>query len=227
MRSLKNLMAGALLASVSLSFATVYTDTVGDVAVPGAPFPHIDITGAVVTNTATDITFEIDLNGSPVATNWGKYNIIMRTAATGLDAAGNGWGRPYSLSGGANKFIGGWADQATLNSQQYTYSAGAWSMDASSPFTSTITATSMIYTVTLASLGLSVGQTFTFDMVTSGGGGGDGAVDALSNPNANITNWGDASVVNGVSYTVQGTPEPATMAALGLGVIAMIRRRRK
>ncbi|HRK20849.1 MAG TPA: PEP-CTERM sorting domain-containing protein [Fimbriimonadaceae bacterium] len=32
---------------------------------------------------------------------------------------------------------------------------------------------------------------------------------------------------NSVSYSVQIVPEPATMAALGLGVAALIRRRRK
>ncbi|MGA0846924.1 MAG: hypothetical protein ACO3RV_10300, partial [Luteolibacter sp.] len=36
------------------------------------------------------------------------------------------------------------------------------------------------------------GQSFAFDVYTSGGGGGDGAVDALSASDTSISNWGDS-----------------------------------
>ena len=91
------------------------------------------------------------------------------------------------------------------------------------------------YSIPLASLGLAGGDTFYFDAYSSGGGGGDSAVDALSNPNVSITDWGEPSTSSTVgsggvglsSYTI--VPEPSTFALLGLGGIAfaMCRSRRR
>jgi hypothetical protein len=219
----------AALAALSLTslsaVASVYSDATGDINV--GSFPHIDISSVEVTNTLTDLTLTINLAGDPIATNWGKYNIIMRSPSVGsvdTSANGNPWTRPYSLDGGANRFIGGWADQPTNNSQLWSYS-GSWSKDAD--FTSTITSSSLSYTVSLASLGLSAGDVLRFDVVTTGGGNTDTAVDTLSRSSGEVSAWDQTTVVSGLDYQVTGVPEPTSMAALGLGVAAMLRRRRR
>lgn len=220
-------LALAALTLTSLpALADTYNDATGDINV--GSFPHIDITSVLVTNTSTDLTFQINLNGSPIATNWGKYNVIMNSpAVSGADmgASGNPWARPYSLAGGANKFIGGWADQASNNAQNWSYTGSGWNLDSTT--SSVITASSLSYTVPLAWLGLSAGDTLLFDVVTTGGGGGDTAIDTLSRSTGEVANWGDTTVVKGVSYKVQAVPEPASMIALGVGAAAMLRRRRK
>jgi len=65
----------------------------------------------------------------------------------------------------------------------------------------------------------------------NGTGSGDGAIDALANPNQTIANWGDSynSGANVDTYTVTAVPEPASLALLGLGslfVWGRIARRR-
>lgn len=227
-----NLRACALAALSITSFsayAGLYNDATGDVAVPGGepPNAHMDISSVLVSNTLTDITFQINLVGDPVSPNWAKYNIIMRSPIGGdldMSADGNAWGRNYALAGGANRFVAGWTDQVANNSQGHAFAAGSWSQ--TSTFTSVIGANSVTYSVSLASLGLVAGNTLVFDVVTTGGGD-DGAVDALSNPNPQITDWSQHSTVAGLEYLVTPVPEPASLMALGVGTVAVLRRRKR
>jgi len=76
-----------------------------------------------------------------------------------------------------------------------------------------------------AGLGLSAGDTFSFDVYTSGGGPTDGAVDALSNSSQTIADWGNAynsALVS--SYTITPIPEPSALALIGLGGALLARR---
>jgi hypothetical protein len=90
----------------------------------------------------------------------------------------------------------------------------------------TLGGSEITYTLSLATLGLNVGDTFYFDAYSSGGGGGDGAVDALANPNISVNSWGDTYTSGGsnpiFSYTV--VPAPGVIALAG--VAGLLRRRR-
>jgi hypothetical protein len=191
------LLAGVLLLKIvgAASAGQLYNDTSGDVIVPGSPFPHLDIASVAVSNTATDLVFKINLNGDPVATDWGKYMIGIDSTAGG-DPAGNGWGRPIGMSSGMDFWLGGWADSGSgLELRNWTGSS--WGLQAASynavPPLATPTKTSSSYTVSvpLAYMGLGIGSTFSFDVYSSGGGGGDSAVDALGNLSPSISDWGN------------------------------------
>lgn len=199
------------LASTALAQTSVnYPDTTDETAVPGSPFPHLDITSVDVTVNATEdqITFRINLAGDPVTTNWGNYMIGIRSAGGG-DTAGNGWGRPISFTPGMTRWIGSWVNTGG-DGQVWTYAASTWTQTGSLDGTNgTVTpdATGSYVEITTPTAGLDLGpgETFAFDVFTSGGGGGDGAVDSLSASTSSITDWGNAFTTDAVG----GTPNPA------------------
>ena len=128
-------------------------------------------------------------------------------------------------------WIGSWVD-AGGGAETYSWDGAVWNLDNATYAPPSdigipgVSASSVTLTTTLASLGLSIGDTFTFDVFTSGGGGGDGAIDALSDPSQSIADWGDAYVSNStLQYTV--VPEPATIGLLGIAGVGMLLVRRK
>jgi hypothetical protein len=88
----------------------------------------------------------------------------------------------------------------------------------------------------MASLGVSNGSTIYFDAYSSGGGGNDSAVDALSRSDASIGNWGGpfttAGIAAGTSASTAGgafaytIPAPGALALLGAATLVGSRRRR-
>jgi hypothetical protein len=221
-------------ASTAQAQATSYTDAANDIdPTIGTGGGTLDLLGMEVSNTATDIVFRLTVNGNvgPGGTDWGKFMIGISTGSNAGDSAtnGNGWGRPINMNsalGGMNYWIGSWVDGGG-GAQLWNYTGSAWSGPASlSGFT--FAGNTITYTTSLASLGLSVGNTFFFDAYSSGGGGGDGAIDALANPNVSVTTWGGAYTSGGsnpiYSYTV--VPAPGAVALLGLAGLMARRRRR-
>jgi len=239
---MKKLFAALVVAALASSAsAATFNDTVGD-TFTGAGGGILDIVSAEVTNDLSNITFKLILNNDVVATDWGKYLIAIDTPAAGGDPAGNGWGRPITQPSGMNYWLGSWVDSGA-GVQTFQYS-GAWNMiaangmfagpmgtPANSPDVHVTPSGNMVTIVaSLSSLGLVPGNIIFFDAFTSGGGGGDGAVDSLANPNQSIADWGDAYSFgpgsNNPELTYLIVPEPATMSLIGLGALALIRRRR-
>jgi len=239
------LVAVSLIGSIP-AMADTYTDSTGDIdgtiATAGGT---MDIVSMEVVNTLSDITFTLTLNGNVTTPNdWGNFAIGIANQNSAGSITGNGWARPINLNAGAGNgmthWIGSWVN-GSGGSQLWTYdglgvgggtSSNWFGPAALAGFSFTPAAQSTVsYTVTLASLGLSVGDTFVFDAYSTGGGGGDSAVDSLSNPNVSITAWGGPytsdSTTGLSSYTV--VPEPTSVALFGLGSLLMARfiRRRK
>ncbi|MFZ4637907.1 MAG: hypothetical protein ACOYMC_10905, partial [Pirellulales bacterium] len=115
-----------------------YSDAIGDI---GAGISTgdgtLDIVGMEVSNTPTDLTFKLTVNGNVSTTAWGKFMIGIATQKTDGTLTGNGWGRPINLSYdndpfaaqivGMNHWIGSWVD-GPGGSQFWTYDTGssAW-----------------------------------------------------------------------------------------------------
>lgn len=222
----KIIAASVITALACQAQALTFNDATGETISGG----HIDITSVEVNHTATDLIFKINLNGDPVVTDWGKYMIGLNTGAGG-DSAGNGWGRPISLTG-MDYWIGTWADSG--NGAEVRNFSGSWGLQSATyganPDNIAVSKNNSSFTIQFkyAGLGITAGTPFLFDVYTSGGGGGDSAIDALSANTQSVGNWGDAfATQNPLSYTIPAVPEPTALAFLGLGASLVINRLRR
>ena len=220
----------------------LYNDVFGQAPGPGGELftgaggGILDIVSLEVNNDATNISFKFTLNGDVEATDWGKYMLILDTDPGG-NTTTNGWCRPISMASGADYWIGSWVDSGNgAELYSWTDGAGAFCSGWYQPETTynappnndisiVKSANTVTITTLLANMNLIPGDIVQLDGFSSGGGGSDGAVDSLGNPNQQIGDWGNASEAHAVSYTVK-VPEPASLALLGLGALALIRRRR-
>jgi hypothetical protein len=221
-------VAAGLVFAASAS-AAVFTDATGEEFSGNS---HLDISSVDVTNDASNIRFKINLVGDPVATNWGKYMVGVDSVAGGATSS-NGWGRPISMSGGMDYWIGSWADSGT-GQEIYHYTGSAWtrdraSYDATNPLPlPVVTNNSVTLTVPLSLLGEAAGGTLNFDVYSAGGGGGDSANDASSNPNRSTNDWpGPYDSGSLVSTYAVAVPEPAALGVLGIAGLGLLARRRK
>jgi hypothetical protein len=201
------------------------------------------ISSVVVNNTASTISFTI--NSSQPQASYIFYGIelqIVGQAGSGYTGFANPFGPAIGISSGENAVLDTYGTGATA----YSYS-GSWVNNGSVSYTAGGTGdTFSSMTVPLSSLGLSLGESFYFDVVstyTSDSDGGPqaayGALDSTGYPAENNNSYipydnntyydsaTDASSTfnTGASlYTIQAVPEPATGALMGLGIAGMIGR---
>ncbi len=239
----KTLTAVAALAMIAgAAQADVYSDNSGWHVSGGdlhdfffqQSFDHLDIASVEVTNDATNLYIDITTVGDLDATSWGKYLVGINTGVNAGSTAG-AWGRNIDWAGGLTHFAGTWADDggSGAGGELHSYDGAAWSMiDATYLAGTEIQGDDSGHAggtqgivISLASLGLSVGDTFTFDVASTGGGGGDPGVDHLSLSSFATDDWANGSTSGAfLSYTV--VPTPGSMAILGLGGLVGLRRRR-
>lgn len=224
---------------VNANPGVLFNDAIGDIdAGISTGSGTLDLVSMEVSHTATDIQFKLTVNGNISSTDWGKFMVGIANNKGNGTSSSDGWARPITMSanGGMTNWLGGWVDggggaerytndifDRWGNAKGATYNGNFGTYNLVSGDRSTIT-----FGVSIANLGMSIGDTFRFDAYSSGGGGGDSAVDALANPNVAITSWGqayDSGTSNSFSYTLAAIPAPGAIALIGLA--GLVARRRK
>ena len=233
------LVAAATMIGINSAFAVqTYTDAIGETI--NSASGTIDFVGAEVSNTATDLVISLKVNGNVGTTDWGKFMIGIATTKTDGTTSGNGWNRPINLSAPSGKgmdfWTGAWVDGGG-GSELHKYTSGtptgSWSNIGSSNQQIGTYATDkslLTYTYSLATLGVTVGDTIYFDAYSSGGGGTDGAIDALANSAQSISDWGNSYTSSGSnlnSYTLVLEPSTGMLMGLGVAGLLVVRRFRK
>ena len=219
MKTLGSIAALAVAASALADHgASIYTDATFDLFDNG--FDNLDITSVAMDNDADFLYISVSTRGFQ---NWTKYMMYFDTETTGGTST-NAWNRPVDLSGASIEYyLGSWVDQPTDNSQFVTWTGSEWDWGNVAISTNLVNGNTVTWTISLASMGLAVGDTFYFDVATSGGGN-DPGVDHLSRSDAATPGWGTASTSgNFLAYTT--VPAPGAIALLGLAGLAGRRRR--
>lgn len=230
MRKCVALLALAGMAGLAQA-QTTYNDSTFDVFdnPPDSPYDHMDISSVVVNHDATNIYLTINLRGNADNRDWAKFCVGFDTGAAGGESS-NGWGRNVTWSGGQgiDFWVGSWVDGG--GGAELRQGAG-WSLLAATYNGDTTIAqgfnagrTERTLTIARSLLGLTGDDTFRFDVITTGGGGGDPGVDHLSNSAQATPGWGTGSTSGDfLTYTI---PTPGALALLGLGGLVAARRRR-
>ena len=212
--SLAALAAVAAMGAAAQLNAALYTDSSNDLFDNG--FANLDIESVDMTDDGTTLTIAVTTRGFQ---NWTKYMMYFDTATGGTNT--NGWGRPVNLTSDIERYIGSWVDAPSNNAQFWSWGGSSWNQDAT--LTNSVSGNTVTWTVSLAALGVTAGQTFYFDIATSGGGN-DPGVDHLSRSDAATPGWGTASTSGDfLAYTT--VPTPGAFALLGLAGLAGRRRR--
>lgn len=235
------LMVAAIAGLAGVASADVYGDNSGSHLDGGdlhsffydQGFNHLDITQVEVTNDASFIYFDISVAADLDATNWGKYLVAMDTGRNAGENS-NPWGRVVDFGRGITDFVGSWADDggSGAGGEFHQFDGAAWNLtDATYTTNTQINASDAGHAagvqriaISLAALGLSVGDSVEFDVISTGGGT-DPGVDHLSRSDYSTDDWGNGSMSGQfLSYTV--VPAPSAIAMVGLGGLMAGRRRR-
>jgi hypothetical protein len=211
----RSLLVTAVAASLaSVAAADSYTDASNDLFDNG--FDNLDITGVSMSDDGVNLLVAVTTRGFQT---WTKYMMYFNT--TGAGTTSNAWARPVNLTSNIDYYVGSWVDASTDNAQFWAWGSGAWGQTGT--LTNAVSGNTVTFTMSLASLGLSGGQTIYFDVATSGGGN-DPGVDHLSRTDMATSGWGSASTSGDfLAYTT--VPTPGAIALLGLAGLAGRRRR--
>lgn len=236
MKTLSRLAIGLAATAISLTLAhgqMVYTGP--GVADGGGPGDGGAISSVDIANTASTITFTI--NSTEAMQSYIFFAIEIQDGPGGQTSLTNPWGPSAGISTGMNALVNTYGSGASA----LTYSGGIWTQNASGGYDAGGTgSTYATMTFALSSLGLSVGSTFNFDVVSSyTNPSKQAAYGALDNTGYLAesdgsympwlgTNYYDSATAGGStlnSYTITAVPEPRVTALLGLGGLMMAWRR--
>ena len=238
-QGLVSLSAVGLLSIAALS-AAANTYTGPGTAIGGAPGDGGGISSVVVGNDANNITFTI--NSSQPMASFIFYTVelqIVGQAGNGDTSLVNPWGEHIGISTGVNSLINTFGTGASA----LTYSNPTWTQNASGSYAAGGAGSSFAtMTFALSSLGLNIGDTFHFNVVSSyASPGGQSAYGTLASAgwpaesdNAyspwNGTSYYDSATDPNSTFSAGGTlytvvPEPCTLVLVGFGGLLLACRR--
>lgn len=210
----------ASLNVASASFAAygfTYTDSSNDLFDNG--FANLDITSVFITDNGANLSISVTTRGFQ---NWTKYMMYFDTASGGTNS--NAWNRPVNLTSDIEYYIGSWVDSSSNNSQLVHWTGSSWGWGSEQYMSNSVSGNTVTWTMSLASLGLSAGSVFKFDVATSGGQSSDPGIDHLSRSDAATPGWGSPST-SGMFLTYTVSPAPGAIALLGMAGLFGTRRR--
>jgi hypothetical protein len=242
-QALQTMKINAFLVSASITLALSSAMAQSTYNGPGvadgsAPADGGAISSVVVNNNATSISFTI--NSTETMASYIFYSVelqIVGQAGSGYTGFANPWNPQVGISTGENALINTYGSGGTPG----IYS-GSWAMGSGVSYTAGGTGFDYAtITLPLSSLGLSLGDSFYFDVVSSyttpSGQAAYGALDNtgyLPESDNNYTPWNGTSYYDSATspgttfgnaatlYTV--VPEPATCTLMGLGTLVLVRR---
>lgn len=234
---MKSLVVALPLAIASTGFAglldgSVYSDATGDLFDNG--FTNLDIVSVEMSNDDTWLYISVQLGADLDATNWGKYALGINNMQGGPEVNGNAWGRNIDWMRGITHWTATWADDggSGVGGEIYHWDGAGWVLDGATWAGATNiygdgsghAAGFQRWQIALSTLGVGIGDTIQFDVISTGGGGGDPGVDHLSRFDPATPGWGTQSVAGSfLSYTI--VPAPGAFALLGLAGLTSRRRR--
>lgn len=236
-------MRNEFLAIATIAFASVahagdvgstFIDATGENSDPS--LSNIDILNATFKNDATSLYLSVAVNADVSATNWGNYLVFIdRTPSIGAlsdlnsrDPLNAPWDRRAGSPTGVDAFVSSWidGDGGYLNS---TWDGSAWTQNESgTPDLSQAASGIVSWTFSLASLGLSLGDTFYFDVATISDHDDASGIDLLS-MDVIRPGWKDDSISGrNLTYTVASSmPVPGIGGLAALAGFGLIRQRRR
>jgi hypothetical protein len=201
----------------------IYNDVSGDFTGGNS---DLDMVSVNVNNDATTLTFTINLAGNPMNNTWYNYYIgISRNLFGGVGGnfnATGGYGKDIQMSvGGMDYVLASYPAFAGYDLK--TWNGSSWNQ-ATGPASQNSTSVTIV--ATLAALGLSPGDSFTFDVWASTSGA-DTVLDALSDTTARSWNSNPFDTgANALTYIVP-VPEPGVATLFGLSALLIMWRKRK
>ena len=222
----------SVLALAAPSFGDMFMDATEDLFDNG--FTNLDIMNVELTNDDTWLYISMQLGANLDDTSWGKYAIGINNNMGGPESNSNGWGRNIDWMRGITHWSATWADDGGtgVGGEIYEYDGTGWALTGATYSGSGNIAGDdsghaagfQRWQLSLASLGVGIGDTIAFDVISTGGGGGDPGVDHLSRMDPATPGWGTQSIAGEFgTYTV--VPAPGAVALLGLAGLAGRRRR--
>jgi hypothetical protein len=241
MKTLPRLTASLATFALSVSFAQAATYFGSGVADGGGASDGGAISSVVVNNTASTISFTI--NSTMPMSQYIFYSVQLQYGPGGDTSLINPWTPHVGISTGENAMINTYNNAGSGGGgTAFTFGGGTWTGNSSVIFDAGGTGLNFAtITVPLSSLGLSVGTTFNFDVVSSyTNPGGQAAYGALDYPSGgyipesdnNYQPWNGTSYYDSATapnfaattYTVVAVPEPGTGALLTLASLFLARR---
>jgi hypothetical protein len=244
MKTITSLLSVLTALAVSSAMAQVtYTGTGSSLG--SSPADGGAISSVVVNNDANNITFTINTTAAQASYIFYSVELqIVGQAGSGDTSLVNPWGEHVGASTGLNALINTWGTGASA----LTYSGGSWTQNASGAYAAGgATFNYATITMPLTSLGLSAGDSFYFDVVSTytspSGQSAYGALDSVTGYPAESdssyqpwlgSNYYDSANAGGSGSTfgtaatlytvITPVPEPATCTLLGFGALIIIGR---